>query len=61
MARHNKLTDDLLKQMRELEQNCVPRAEIARLLNVHNSTVTKRLGPVRQYNGLRVPHETSDK
>jgi DNA-binding CsgD family transcriptional regulator len=49
------VTEAMRIKMRELEAEGKSRKEIANLLNVEPPTVTRHLGPVRPYRGLRVP------
>lgn len=43
------VTDEMKKEMAALAANGKSRAEIAEILDVAPSTVTKALGPVRPY------------
>lgn len=42
-------------RMKELEAQGKSRKQIADELNLHPSSVTRHLGAVRQYRGLRLP------
>lgn len=48
------VTDELKQQMTELEASGKSRKEIAEILDLDPATVTRHLGPVRQYRGLRL-------
>ena len=43
------VTPELIAEMRKLEAEGLTRKEIAEALNVAQSTVTRGLGPVKQY------------
>ena len=45
----------LIAEMKRLERDGYTRREIAKALDVDPATVTKHLGAVRQYRGLRMP------
>ena len=47
------VTEKIKNKMRELEQQGKLRAEIAELLNLDPATVTRHLGSVRSYRGMR--------
>ena len=49
------VTEAMRIKMRELEAEGKTRKEIAELLKIEPPTVTRHLGPVRTYRGLRVP------
>ncbi len=47
--------EEMKKKMREMEADGKSRKQIADAFNLHQSTVTKALGAVRQYRGARMP------
>lgn len=49
------VTDDMKREMRRLEAAGKSRKEIAQRLDLDAATVTRHLGPVRQYRGARFP------
>jgi hypothetical protein len=51
--RRANLTEAELERMRAAEAEGKKRSEIAQELNVTPAVVTRRLGPVRPYRGLR--------
>lgn len=48
------VTEDMKRRMRELEAGGHSRKAIAQKLDLDAATVTRHLGPVRQYRGLRI-------
>lgn len=49
------VTEEMKAKMRDLEACGKTRKEIARKLDLDAATVTRHLGAVRQYRGLRFP------
>lgn len=49
------VTEEMKAKMREMEAAGKPRKAIAEALDVEPPTVTRHLGAVRQYRGLRLP------
>lgn len=49
------VTQEMVERMRQLEAQGKTRAEIAEALDVDKGTVTRKLGAVRQYRGMRMP------
>lgn len=48
------ITPEMVQQMKQLEAEGKTRREIALALDVDPATITKHLGAVRQYRGLRM-------
>jgi DNA-binding CsgD family transcriptional regulator len=49
------VTPEMVVEMKRREAEGMSRKEIADLMNLHPASVTKHLGAVRQYRGLRMP------
>ena len=49
------ITEEIKTKMREMEAAGKTRKEIAEILDIEPPTVTRHLGAVRQYRGLRLP------
>lgn len=49
------VTPEMVEQMKALEADGFTRKDIAERLDIDPATVTKHLGAVRQYRGLRFP------
>lgn len=49
------VTAEMVERMKAMEAAGKTRAEIALALDLDKATVTRHLGPVRQYRGLRMP------
>lgn len=49
------VTAEMIERMKSLEAAGKTRAEIAQALDVDPATVTRYLGAVRQYRGVRMP------